>query len=180
MVDLIDGFTPYAPRDVEQYQRLGWWQGLTFGDILDRAADRFPDKKAFVDPQGALTYAQARDRADRFAISLMDLGIRPQERVLLQLPNWNDFAVVSVAAVLDVADGVCREACIVLGAVAPTPYRAVGAQKIIRGGPLNADRARSAAEAALKDAKPMSKNAYKIEIAKTLIRRVLLGDDDSD
>lgn len=97
MVDLIDGFTPYAPRDVEQYQRLGWWQGLTFGDILDRAADRFPDKKAFVDPQGALTYAQARDMADRLAISLMDLGIRPQERVLLQLPNWNDFAVAFFA-----------------------------------------------------------------------------------
>jgi xanthine dehydrogenase YagS FAD-binding subunit len=84
-----------------------------------------------------------------------------------------DFAVVSVAAVLDVAEGVCRDARIVLGAVAPVPYRAVAAEDVVRGGPLDERRAVQAAEAALRDAKPMSGNAYKIEIAKTLVKRVL-------
>jgi len=84
-----------------------------------------------------------------------------------------DFAVVSVAAVLDMAEGVCRDACIVLGAVAPTPYRAVGAENILRGRALDGQLAAQAAEAALKDAKPLSRNAYKIEIAKTLVERVL-------
>ena len=49
MVNLIDGFTPYAGEDAEKYNRLRWWPGLTFGDILDRAADMFADKMAFVD-----------------------------------------------------------------------------------------------------------------------------------
>jgi xanthine dehydrogenase YagS FAD-binding subunit len=84
-----------------------------------------------------------------------------------------DFAVVSVAAVLEVVEGVCRDARIVLGAVAPVPYRAVGAEDVVRGGPLDKRQAELAAEAALRDAKPMSGNAYKIEIAKTLVKRVL-------
>ena len=84
-----------------------------------------------------------------------------------------DFAVVSVAAVLDVEEGICRDARIVLGAVAPVPYRAVAAEDVVRGRPLDERQAELAAESALKDAKPMSGNAYKIEIAKTLVKRVL-------
>jgi 2,3-dihydroxybenzoate-AMP ligase len=44
MTKLLDGFTPYRAEDAEKYKKLGWWGGLTFGDILDRAADRYPDK----------------------------------------------------------------------------------------------------------------------------------------
>ena len=97
MIDLIEGFTPYAENDAEKYNQLRWWSGLTFGDILDRAADMFPDKVAFIDRESRLTYAQARDRANRLAIGLMDLGIQPTERVLLQLPNWNEFAIAFFA-----------------------------------------------------------------------------------
>ena len=84
-----------------------------------------------------------------------------------------DFAMVSVAVVLDVAEGVCRDARIVLGAVAPSPYRAKAAEDVLSGGRLDERQAARAAEAALKDAKPMSGNAYKIEIAKTLVKRAL-------
>jgi 2,3-dihydroxybenzoate-AMP ligase len=97
MTKLLDGFTPYRTEDVERYKRLGWWGDQTFGDILDRAADRYPDKEAFVDGVSRLTFAQARDRVNRLAISLMNLGIAPTERVLVQLPNWNEFVTVYFA-----------------------------------------------------------------------------------
>ena len=84
-----------------------------------------------------------------------------------------DFAVVSVAAVLDMAESVCRDARLVLGAVAPVPYRAVAAEDVLREKPLDEKQAVQAAQAALSEAKPMSGNAYKIEIAKTLVQRVL-------
>ena len=87
----LEGFVPYAEEDAEKYNRLRWWPGLTFGDILDRAADIYPDKEAFVDRENRLTYAQAREKVDRLAIALMDKGIKPQDRVLLQLPNWVEF-----------------------------------------------------------------------------------------
>jgi xanthine dehydrogenase YagS FAD-binding subunit len=72
-----------------------------------------------------------------------------------------------------VIEGVCQNACIVLGAVAPTPYRAVAAEKVLKGKALDNRQAALAAEAALQEARAMSRNAYKIEIAKTLVERVL-------
>ncbi|OGP93651.1 MAG: hypothetical protein A2156_15900 [Deltaproteobacteria bacterium RBG_16_48_10] len=97
MTKLLDGFTPYRTEDAEKYNRLRCWGGLTFGDILDRAADWYPDKEAFVDGASRLTFSQARDRVNRLAISLMNLGIEPTERVLVQLPNWNEFVYVYFA-----------------------------------------------------------------------------------
>lgn len=94
MEKLFEGFTQYKDDDADTYNREGWWPGLTFGDILDRAAERYPDKAAFIDTTHRLTYAQTRDLANKAAIALIDMGLSPTDRVLLQLPNWNEFAVV--------------------------------------------------------------------------------------
>ena len=91
MTGFLEGFIPYKKEDAEKYNRLRWWLGLTFGDLLDKAADVYPDKEAFVDGRSRLTYSEARDKTNRLAIGLMDLGIAPRDRVLVQLPNWNEF-----------------------------------------------------------------------------------------
>jgi 2,3-dihydroxybenzoate-AMP ligase len=91
MTKFLEGFTPYREEDAEKYNRRRWWLGLTFGDLLDRAADIHPDKEAFVDGKRRLTYGQAREKTNKLAVGLMDLGIRPLDRVLVQLPNWNEF-----------------------------------------------------------------------------------------
>jgi len=88
---LLKGFTPYKKEDAEKYNRLGWWAGLTLGDILDKAADIYPNKEALVDGRSRLTYSQVREMANRLAISLMELGIKAMDRVLVQLPNWREF-----------------------------------------------------------------------------------------
>ncbi len=62
MFELLEGAPPYREDDAEDYLRGSWWSGLTFGDLLDRAADIHPNKEAFVDRQNRLTYAAgARD-----------------------------------------------------------------------------------------------------------------------
>jgi 2,3-dihydroxybenzoate-AMP ligase len=91
MVKFLEGFTPYREEDAEKYNKLRWWFGLTLGDLLDRAADIHPDKEAFVDGKTRLTYGEAREKANKLAVGLMDLGIQPLDRVLVQLPNWNEF-----------------------------------------------------------------------------------------
>jgi non-ribosomal peptide synthetase component E (peptide arylation enzyme) len=91
MARVLEGFTSYKKKDAEKYNRFRWWSGLTFGDLLDRAADIHPDKEAFVDRKTRLTYREAREKTDRLAIGMMNLGIRPLDRVLIQLPNWNEF-----------------------------------------------------------------------------------------
>ncbi len=91
MGNLLEGFTPYSKEDAEKYNKFRWWSGLAFGDILDRAADIHPEKEAFVDRKTRLTYGEARENTNKLAIGLMDLGIQPLDRVLVQLPNWHEF-----------------------------------------------------------------------------------------
>ena len=88
---LLKGFTAYKKEDAEKYNRLGWWPGLTLGDLLDKAADICPNKEALVDDKSRLTYSKVREMTDRLAISLMELGIKTMDRVLVQLPNWSEF-----------------------------------------------------------------------------------------
>ena len=91
MFELLEGVVPYKAEDEEIYIKRGWWRGFTLGDYLDLAADIHPDKEAFVDRISRYTYGQAREKADRLGIGLIKLGIKPLDRVLIQLPNWNEF-----------------------------------------------------------------------------------------
>jgi xanthine dehydrogenase YagS FAD-binding subunit len=90
-----------------------------------------------------------------------------------------DFAIVSVASVITMENGKYKDARIVLGAVAPGPVRAKAAEEMMIGRPINEDLAAEVAEKALARAKPLSKNAYKIEIAKILVKRAITGDQES-
>ena len=105
-----------------------------------------------------------------------------------QLPKWTkqgfikftlrkpvDFALASVASVIFEEDGVCKDARLALGAVAPTPVRATDAEEVIKGKAIDANVAERAAAATVAGAKPMSKNAYKVEITRALVKRALLS-----
>lgn len=85
-----------------------------------------------------------------------------------------DFAIVSAAVVLAMDGDRCRRAAIVLGGVAPIPWHSPEAEKALNGVRITSERVRMAAEAALKAAQPLSHNAYKIPLAKNLLRRALL------
>jgi xanthine dehydrogenase YagS FAD-binding subunit len=86
-----------------------------------------------------------------------------------------DFAIVSVAAAGQIENGVWQDGRIVLGGVAPTPYRAIEAENVLRGQEITESAARDAAERALLTARPMTENAYKIDIAKNLIRKAVMS-----
>ncbi len=86
-----------------------------------------------------------------------------------------DFPIVSVASIVTLDGGVCKDARIALGAVAPRPIRATGAEQIIKGKTINTPAAEAAAEAAVINAVPLSRNAYKVKIAKTLVKRAILS-----
>jgi xanthine dehydrogenase YagS FAD-binding subunit len=83
------------------------------------------------------------------------------------------FALVSVAAVLHRDGGRISDARIVLGGVAPIPWRAPAAEQLLVGCELDAGRIAQAAEAALAGAEPLRHNAYKMPLAQSLVRRAL-------
>lgn len=86
-----------------------------------------------------------------------------------------DFAVVSAAAMITLEQGVCTDARIVLGAVAPTPVRELRVEEFLKGKELTEEVAAEAAGLALQGARPLSKNSYKLEIARTLVKRMIMG-----
>ena len=90
------------------------------------------------------------------------------------------FALVSVAAALDMVDGVVRDVRLALGGVAHKPWRAATAEQRLRGERAIEDSFRAAAEAELAGAKPLLDNAFKATLAVKMITRVLVelaGDD---
>ena len=93
----IEGFTEYAPEDREKYNRLRWWLGMTWSDMFDKATDIYPDKVGLVDGVGRWTYRELREKVDCLAVSLMDLGIKPKDWVLLQFPNWHEYIIAYFA-----------------------------------------------------------------------------------
>lgn len=84
------------------------------------------------------------------------------------------FALVSVAAALDVADGAVREVRIALGGVAHKPWRATRAEEALRDAVASEGSFRAAAEAELDAARPLPGNAFKVPLARNVIVRMLL------
>jgi xanthine dehydrogenase YagS FAD-binding subunit len=84
------------------------------------------------------------------------------------------FALVSVAAALDVEDGVVRDVRLALGGVAHKPWRATKAEEALRGEPAGEENFRAAAEIELEDARPLRENAFKVPLARNVITRTLL------
>jgi xanthine dehydrogenase YagS FAD-binding subunit len=85
-----------------------------------------------------------------------------------------DFALSAVAAAVELsADKRVRQARIVLGGVAPVPWRVPKAEEFLKGKALDAESLAGAARLALEGAEPLSKNAYKIPLTQTLVRRAL-------
>src|SRR5437588_7209588 len=91
------------------------------------------------------------------------------------------FALVSVAAAIDVADGIVRDVRIAFGGVAHAPWRARKAEAALRGAPATEEMFRRAADAELADARPLPGNAFKVPLARNVLVRTLLdltGEED--
>jgi xanthine dehydrogenase YagS FAD-binding subunit len=85
------------------------------------------------------------------------------------------FALVSVAAVLALRDGVVERARIVLGGVANMPWRAESAERALVGQPFTRELAARVGERALEDARPLRQNSYKVQMGRALVCRALLA-----
>jgi xanthine dehydrogenase YagS FAD-binding subunit len=103
------------------------------------------------------------------------------------LPGWQgtylkarertagDFPVVSVAVGYALNAGLIRQARLVLGGVAPVPWRSPAAEAVLEGQRPSPELAANAATAALANAQPLSHNAFKVEIGRALVERAIMA-----
>jgi xanthine dehydrogenase YagS FAD-binding subunit len=86
----------------------------------------------------------------------------------------HDWPIAFATVLLAMNGATVRSARVVMGAVAPIPWRATAAEKVLSGKAVTEETAAAAAEAALEGARPLSENAYKIQVAKTAVKRAIL------
>jgi xanthine dehydrogenase YagS FAD-binding subunit len=86
----------------------------------------------------------------------------------------HDWPIAFATVLLTMNGNTVRSARVVMGAVAPIPWRSTAAEQALAGKPVNEQTAAAAAEAALKDARPLTQNAYKVQVAKTAVQRAIL------
>lgn len=86
----------------------------------------------------------------------------------------HDWPIAFATVVLGMAGDTIKTARVVMGAVAPIPWRSQAAEAALVGKPLNEATAVAAAEAAVREARPLSQNAYKVQVAKTAVKRAIL------
>jgi len=99
---------PFDDDVIRRYRNEGWWEGLTIHDLFARTAERRADHLALADAPNRAgftvgdpvrwTYGEVRERADRLAAALVDLGVAKDDVVMVQLPNVVELVLVYLAA----------------------------------------------------------------------------------
>jgi xanthine dehydrogenase YagS FAD-binding subunit len=145
--------------------------------VVGPAGDRIVPAGEFfalprVDPKRETVLAPDEVLAD-VRVPLAGRGTRSTYHKILDREAWTH-AVVSAAVVLEMAGATCRRARIVLGGVAPVPWRLPEVEQMLTGNRITPELAASAGERSVAGARPLTKNAYKVPLVKAMVRRTLL------
>lgn len=188
------GDTCYAAKGLNRYHAIlgGGPSFIVHPSNLAPALVAFGASAKLVGPEGERTVALAEFFTLPKADPTRENVLKPGEiltQVIIPAPPRGarsiylearekqsfDWPLVSVAAMIATDNaGVVREARVVMGAVAPIPWRSREAEQALLGMRLDASVAAHAAEAALKPAMPLAGNGYKVPIAKVLVRRAIM------
>ena len=88
---MLEGCVPWPADMAARYRASGWWEGITIAEMLARSAARHPGKTALVCAKQRLSYRDLVETSDRLACRFVDAGIKPLDRVVVQLPNSPEF-----------------------------------------------------------------------------------------
>ena len=94
---MLQGVVPYPPEFQRIYRDKGYWEDRTLRDELQPCLERFATRVAVIDETGQLSYGELDRMSTNLALNLVALGLKPLDRVVIQLPNVKEFAVLYVA-----------------------------------------------------------------------------------
>jgi xanthine dehydrogenase YagS FAD-binding subunit len=134
-----------------------------------KAADFFVTPKTAAERENVLQPTDILTEIQLPALPATSASYEVSQKLGLDWP----LAVASV--VLTLAGGTVKSARIVMGHVAPTPWRAQAAEAALAGQRVTEATATAAAEAAVKGATPLSRNGYKVQLAKVAVKRAILA-----
>ena len=89
---MLPGVTPFPPENAARYRERGYWEDRPLITHFLDAFAAFADRDAVADGSGSYTYAGLAAASERVALNLLDLGVQPLDRVVVQLANTRLFA----------------------------------------------------------------------------------------
>ena len=89
---MLEGVVRFPQEFAARYRAKGYWEDRSLRDTFAEISARYSDRVAIIDRDREVTYAELDERAVRLALNLLDEGLRPLDRVVVQLPNVVEFA----------------------------------------------------------------------------------------
>jgi 2,3-dihydroxybenzoate-AMP ligase len=96
-MQMPEGVVPFPPEFARRYREKGYWQGKSLAQEFDVVFKRFADRVALIDGERQYTYAEIDRITDNLALNLLELGLRPLDRVVPTLPNIAEFVLLYFA-----------------------------------------------------------------------------------
>jgi len=94
---MLEGCVGWPAEFATKYVEAGLWEGITVAEMVERSALAHPDKTAVVHGEQRISYRDLVRRAQTLAAGMLELGLEPQDRAILQLPNTADFVITYLA-----------------------------------------------------------------------------------
>jgi 2,3-dihydroxybenzoate-AMP ligase len=94
---MLDGVVRFPPELAARYRAKGYWENRSLRDVFAEVFAKYADCVAIIDREQSITYAQLNERSERLALNLLDEGLKPLDRVVMQLPNVVEFAYLYFA-----------------------------------------------------------------------------------
>jgi 2,3-dihydroxybenzoate-AMP ligase len=94
---MLEGVVKFPPEYAARYRAKGYWEDRTIADQFAERFRQFADRVAVIDRDQSVTYAQLDERSTRLALNLLEAGLRPLDRIVVQLPNVVEFAYLYFA-----------------------------------------------------------------------------------
>ncbi|MES2258236.1 MAG: AMP-binding protein [Pseudomonadota bacterium] len=93
----MNGVIPFPPEYAQRYRELGYWEDRPMRDVFQQWCAQYADRIALYDKEQCVTYRELDERSTNLALNLLDLGIKPLDTVVVQLPNVVEFVYVHFA-----------------------------------------------------------------------------------
>lgn len=94
---MLEGVVRFPPEFAARYRAKGYWEDRSLADVFAEVFAQHGERVALADREQRVTYSELNERSERLALNLLDEGLKPLDRVVLQPPNFVEFVYVYFA-----------------------------------------------------------------------------------
>src|SRR4029077_19826147 len=94
---MLEGVVTFPPEFAQRYRERGYWADKSLAEEFKIVFERYRDRLALIDRERSITYAELDRMSSNLALNLLDLGLQPLDRVVVQLPKVAEFVILYFA-----------------------------------------------------------------------------------